>query len=187
MMGLPISRPRRALWGAIGLLAAAGALGAQPAHAQQVFATYYTGGGGFFYNLSVRNNTTTTLADVTINLPTNATASNFSAPLGFQFNYDPNGNGPNMGVVDLFPTGGSTRDFFAGTTVSGFLFRSTTQLNGATFTSLNAAGSQFNGTIVTTAGAAPEPGSFALLAFAAAPAFALVARRRARAAASLKG
>ena len=107
-------------------------------------------------------------------------------PTGFQIAYDANGLGTNQGVVDFLTTDG-TRDFFANTTVSGFLLRSSTNLNGAAFSTFDVNGNTVNG--IVTAVAAPEPGTLGLLAFGAAPAAgALLAfRRRFASSASLKG
>ena len=163
----------------------------QKAHAQlPVVTAQFTQGGGFFnYNFSVFNNTPATLADVNVAFPTNAVATNLSAPAGFQIVFDANGLGQNQGVVDFFTTDG-TQDFFAGTTVSGFLLRTTANLNGAAFNALDVNGNEYNGTVVAVAAAAPEPGTLSILAFGGTPAAAALLRlrrRRKSASASLKG
>lgn len=206
-MGLLFLPPKRlrqtARRGGAGLLFAAAACAAtvgtpRASHAQQVTATYTQGSGFFNYNFTVFNNTLFEIFDVSIALPTvpvsTALTTAQGAPAGFQTTVDngqSNGTTRTNGFIDFSPLAGSTSSFFAGSTVRGFLVRSPLQLNGLTFTTLDASprgGS--TGTVVTTVAAAPEPGTLGLLAFSGTPAAAaLLAFRRRRfiSSASLKG
>ena len=180
--------PPRVRAGAALLCAAAASVFAAPsAHAQLpvVSAVFAQTGNTFNYNFSVFNNTPNILAIVNINLPQGATISNFSAPTGFQTTYD-SGVGIVSFLADADPN--TPQDFFAGTTVNGFLLSSQTNLNGVGFDALDDQGNFYAGTVSAVAAAAPEPSSLGLLAFAAPSAGIFIAyRRRKNTSASLKG
>ena len=171
--------------GAAVLCAAAALCAAPAAHAQMpvVSAVFGQTGTTFNYNFSVFNNTPFTLAIVNINLPTGATLLGTpSAPTGFIAPYDPGVN-----IVSFAADADTTtpQDFFAGTTVSGFLLSSQTNLNGVGFDALDEQGNFYTGTV--NAVAAPEPSTLGLLAFAAPAMGAFIARRRKNKSVSLKG
>lgn len=146
-----------------------------PQPAPLVSAIYTQGGGFFSYNFTIQNLGTTTLADISLAVPTGANSvTNLSAPTGFQSIFD-----PSLGFVDFLADNdpNTPQDFFGGTSVSGFLFRSPTLLTGARFDALDENGAATNGTIRLSASAAPEPGTLGLLAAAGIPLAALVRRR----------
>lgn len=179
------NRPRRFCWlpatvplGLVALVTLAGS--SVRAQAPLVSAVYTQTGGFFDYDFSVQNLGAFTLADVSITVPMGVgSVTNLSAPTGFLNLFD-----ALSGLVDFLADAdpGTPQDFFAGTTVSGFQFRSSTLLTASPFTALDEMGNATSGTIQVSA--APEPGTLHFFALAGALVAAVALTRRQRIATS---